>query len=143
MSLGNFSTIGTQYTEGEHQRPLPSEAYTRGEALRQVNTRPNLHMLDAELDQLNTSFTQTGAIIEKYARLETVKRILQSLTPQEKNELARDRSPDGYRYSRRLRRVGISRRDIEVALPTSGAERDAFLHSFDEYNVLRQLIGND
>ncbi|MEL6381793.1 MAG: hypothetical protein AAFQ89_04840 [Cyanobacteria bacterium J06626_18] len=127
MRLGDqFTPGGTGYAEGTHARPEPSDEYTRGDALAAVHVRPHLHMLDAQLENAG------------YAEISTVRSLLQQLLPGEQEELARDRSPDGFRYSDRLSMMPrIQHSDIEAALPSEGAAREAFLQNFDRYRPRR------
>jgi hypothetical protein len=122
MGLGNtFSPSGTGYNPSTHTRPAPRAGYTDGTALASVNTRQHLHMLDAEIDEAMGM-----------ASISNVQAILGQLTDGEKAELARDRRPDGGAYSSRLAMlVRVPRDTVVAALPASGAERDAFLASYD------------
>ena len=91
MQVGNqFTPGGTGYNPATHSRPAPPSSYTSGTELRNVNVRPNLHMLDAVLD------------VPVDADSARILALLRALTPQEQDELLADRSPDGGRYSARL-----------------------------------------
>jgi hypothetical protein len=73
--------------------PAPAAGYTDGSELARVQTRHNLHRLDAALDGGSAGAGWLTAEIES---------ILRSLAGSELEELLRDRRPDGSRYSRRL-----------------------------------------
>ena len=122
MMLGDqFTPGGTGFDPSVHTRPPPRPQYTDGTALAAVNTRPNLHMLDGELD------AAMG-----YASITSVENILSSLTEAEKAEFARDQHPDIGRYSSRLAMMRrVSRRFIVGALPATGAARESFLANYD------------
>lgn len=90
MKLGKqFAPEDTGFVSGQTRRPDPGAGYKNGDELNKVNTRPHLHMLDANLNRFGT----TGDIIEG---------ILGTLTPAERVELTLDNPPDGGRYSERL-----------------------------------------
>ena len=139
MELGNlFAPKGTGYNSTLH-RPETSEEYTSGKALAKVNVRSNLHMLDANLDYGESEIPRgvkgipTSSMSDSLReRLMIIPNLLQKLTPPEKEELARDRSPDGFRYSERLSRFAVQRSDIEAALPASGEAQKAFLQNLDQ-----------
>jgi|GEM_PF-2801923 len=92
MQLGNtFTPGGTGFNPATDARPAPAAGYTRGTELARVRTRPNLHQLDAEID--DSASTTAAQVLP----------ILGRLTPAEQRELIADRSPDGdWSYSVRL-----------------------------------------
>lgn len=93
MQLGNtFAPSPTGYTAGT-PRPIPGAGYSDGTELARVNTRPNLHQLDGQLNNYNTAVGSE------------VRAILGRLTPQEQAELMRDQSPDGGAYHAKIRNV--------------------------------------
>jgi Domain of unknown function (DUF4157) len=94
MNLGNqFTPGGSGYNPATDARPAPAAGYTDGSELARVQTRHNLHRLDAALDGGSAGAGWLTAEIES---------ILRSLAGSELEELLRDRRPDGSRYSRRL-----------------------------------------
>lgn len=125
MTLGDtFTPGGTGFSPSANKRPAVGASYTSGSELAAVNTRPNLHKLDAIVAQFSGSVSVSEVIA-----------ILGALSPSEKLELARDRSPDGRKYSGYLAMMPrVPRANVEAALPASGPERASFLTS---YNRLR------
>ena len=122
MRLGNqFAPQGTGYVDGATQRPAAGAAYTDGTALAAANTRPHLHMLDAEIDD--------GMGMASISRITA---LLGQFTDAERLEFARDRMPGGSQYSGRLAMIPRVRREtVTAALPASGPERTAFLENYN------------
>lgn len=89
MKLGKqFAPEDTGFNPATNRRPDAGSGYRDGTELAQVNSRPNLHKLDAYLQR-----QVTGDILEG---------ILNQLTRQERIEMTYDEPPDGGRYSQRL-----------------------------------------
>lgn len=94
MDLGNrFTPGGSGYNPATDVRPTPGAGYTNGSELARVQTRHNLHRLDAAIDGGSAGAGWLNAEIEG---------ILRSLSGSELEELLRDRRPDGGRYSNRM-----------------------------------------
>ncbi len=126
MDLGNrFTPGGSGYNPATDARPAPPSGYTDGSELARVQTRHNLHRLDAALDG--------GSAGAGWLR-EEIETILQSLAGSELEELLRDRRPDGGRYSRRL---GIPRATMFSLLATWRVDLEA------QMNFLSGFIGGD
>lgn len=90
MQLGNtFTPGGTGYTPSA-ARPAPRAEYTNGAALSRVDTRPHLHMIDAQMDG---SSTVSAA---------EVQRLLGELTLAEQRELMRSDRPGTWNYMQPL-----------------------------------------
>jgi Domain of unknown function (DUF4157) len=101
MELGNtFAPEPTGYTDGMAM-PSVSESYTSGDELAAVNTRANLHMLEACIDGHEGDPDRTLSL-------------LRALTPSEQAEFNTDVTADGLRYSTLLARAGFMIIDLHV-----------------------------
>lgn len=124
MDLGNrFTPGGSGYNPATDARPAPGVGYTNGSELARVQTRHNLHRLDAAIDGGSAGAGWVAAEIEG---------ILRGLAGSELEELLRDRRPDGGRYSNRLQ---ISRPTMLSLLTTWKVNLEA------QMNFLSGFIG--
>ncbi|MEL7369273.1 MAG: hypothetical protein AAFN74_10205 [Myxococcota bacterium] len=130
MELGQkFSPKPTGYHAGM-QMPAPRPQYIDGSAYAAVNRRPNLHMLDAQIDETMglASYTDIDNILSEIKK-----------NPAEAAELARDIRPEQLEGSSEPRRysttlamlVRLPRARLVAVLP-EGPDKEAFLAKFDE-----------
>ena len=91
--------------------PDPGKAYKDGSELKKVDTRPNLHQLDAWLSPERSTRGQGTPGTE-------LQGIIDKLTPFEKSQVLLDRSPDGWAYSKQFTQwVSITEAMVRQALP--------------------------
>ncbi|HMG55386.1 MAG TPA: DUF4157 domain-containing protein, partial [Kofleriaceae bacterium] len=114
MNLGNqFTPGGTGFNPATDAMPAPGTGYTDGSEFARVDTRHNLHQLDAWLNP--NRLTRTGAGSDMQA-------IISALTPFEKQQVLTDHSPDGWAYSTQFGQfISISEAMVRQALPSDAA----------------------
>jgi hypothetical protein len=134
MELGNtFTPGGTGYTASD---PMPSVSadYQNGTEFARVDTRHNLHQLDAWLNPNRLTRTGAGSDIQA---------IINNLTSFEKQQVLTDRSPDGWAYSIQFAQFGfINEAMVRQALPSDPAvasQVNAFVTRFKNEQQRVQL----
>lgn len=143
MILGDqFTPGGTDYDSEVHQPPTPGAGYIDGSELANVNIRPHLHMLDAELVQpLNADPARVTSLLGQ-------------LTDKEQAEMMNDQSPDGFQYSKQLAKASFefsaftgmyiertqTTKDIAKLLGGYEVDTSAFISSFNtELEAMRNV----
>ncbi len=112
MEVGRqFAPIPTGFVPGTPMPGVPA-SYTGGSELAAVDTRHNLHMLEACIDS------------PREANPARILALLTALTPAEQAQLNSDRSPDGTQYSHQLAEcsfhvISLTRAIVERAAMTS------------------------
>jgi hypothetical protein len=114
MVLGDqFTPGGTGFDPNKHKMPKVGSGYKDGTELAKVDTRPNLHKLDAWLNPNRFSRSGSGSDIQA---------IIKSLTKFERQQVLRDRSPDGWFYSIQFAQFrSITEAIVRQSLPTSAS----------------------
>jgi hypothetical protein len=110
MKLGDqFTKGGTGFDPNKDPPPAAGFDYWNGKELATVDTRANLHQLDAFLNPHRVSRTGPGS---------DAKATVGRLTLPEKMRVLSDRSPDGWSYSHQFAQfVGIDPATVQQALP--------------------------
>jgi hypothetical protein len=124
MTLGDrFTPGGSGWDRNRHQMPAAGGSYADGRELAKVDTRANLHQLDAWLNPNRLSRTGPGT---------DVRAIVARLTEAEKREVLTDRSPDGWAYSAQFARFSfLDEAVVRAALPAAGGPAvEAFLDRY-------------
>jgi hypothetical protein len=135
MGLGKkFAPEDTGYDVGKHHMPDPGKAYKDGSELKKVDTRANLHQLDAWLSPERLTRVQgtPGADLQG---------IIDKLTPFEKSQILLDKSPDGWAYSKQFAQWPfITEAMIRQALPGKPAHAGAVSAFLDRYRAERKAV---
>jgi Domain of unknown function (DUF4157) len=127
MTLGNqFTRGGSGFSPGNHSMPTVESSYNNGSEFSKVDTRANLHKLDAWLNpnRLSRIRGNPGSDIEA---------IIKSLTTFEKQQVLRDSSPDGWSYSLQFAEFSISESIVKQALPSEQASEQAVTGFLSRY----------
>jgi hypothetical protein len=136
MNLGNqFTPGGSGFLPGSHSMPTVESSYTDGSEFSKVDSRANLHKLDALLNpsRMSRSRDYPGRDIEP---------IIKSLTPFEKQQVLRDDSPDGWSYSLQFAQLrGISESIVKQALPPDRGSEQAITEFLSRYKKEVQRLG--
>lgn len=130
MSLGNqFSKGGSGYDPETDAMPPVSAGYQSGSELAKVDTRANLHELDAWLNPNRLTRTGGGSDIQA---------IISKLSAFEKQQVLLDRSPDGWAYSAQMARFGaVTEVMVRQALPSDPSLQAAVEAFVGRYNAAR------
>jgi Domain of unknown function (DUF4157) len=123
MGLGSqFTPGGTGFDPAVDGRPPAGVDYWNGAELAKVDTRGNLHELDAWLNP--NRLTRTGP--EGRAASTFLQAIVARLTPFERQQILADRSADGWAYSVQLAQFGfVTEALVTQALPDDPQSRAA------------------
>jgi hypothetical protein len=119
MNLGNtFTPGGTGFNPATDTMPGVGAGYQNGSEFARVDTRHNLHQLDAWLNPNRLSrMGPNSASASGY-----LQGIIGALTPFEKQQVLPDRSPDGWAYSIQLAQFSfITEAMVRQALPSDPA----------------------
>jgi len=134
MNLGNtFTPGGSGFDPNKDTMPGVSADY-RGmnSEFHKVDTRPNLHMLDAWLNPNRDSRTGSGSDIWA---------IIVSLSAYEKQQVLSDQSPDGWAYSIQLAQFSfITEAMVKQALPSDPALAGKVAAFLDRYKTERAQV---
>jgi hypothetical protein len=125
MGLGNtFTRGGTGYTASDAM-PSVGADYQNGTEFARVDTRHNLHQLDAWLNPNRLTRTGAGSDIQA---------IINRLSAFEKQQVLTDRSPDGWAYSIQFAQFSfITEAQVRQALPSdpvAASQVNAFVTRF-------------
>jgi len=113
MKLGDkFTPGGSGYDPAKDPMPAAGAGYKDGSEFAKVDTRHNLHMLDAWLNPNRLSRVKGDAGSD-------IQAIINSLTPFEKQQVVMNKSPDGWFYSTQFAQYSfITEAMVKQALPT-------------------------
>lgn len=135
MGLGDkFTPGGSGYDPDQHAMPTPGSGYTDGSELAKVNTRPNLHQLDAWLNP-NRLARASGTPGSDY------KATIAKLTPFEKTQVLQDQSPNGWAYSKQFAQFSfIDEATVQSALPVEPGQADAVKAFMARFKTERRRV---
>jgi hypothetical protein len=114
MEIGNqFTPGGTGFNPAADTMPVAGASYQNGSEFANVDTRHNLHQLDAWLNPNRLSRTGAGSDIQA---------IINNLSNLEKQQVLTDHSPDGWAYSIQFAQFSfITEAMVRQALPSDPA----------------------
>jgi hypothetical protein len=123
MGLGNqFAPGGTGFDPAVDGRPPAGADYANGTELARVDTRTNLHELDAWLNP--NRLTRMGP--DGQAASTFLEAVVGKLTPFEKQQVLTDRSADGWAYSTQFAQFSfVTEALVAQALPADPPLRAA------------------
>lgn len=135
MDLGNqFTPGGSGFDPNVNTMPTPDKGYNDGTELSKVDTRANLHQLDAWLNpnRLSRPEGTPGADINS---------IINRLTPFEKAQVLTDESPDGWAYSNSFAQfISIEAGTVRQALPAEPAHAGAVNGFMSRFQTERERV---
>ena len=119
MDLGNtFTPGGTGFNPATDTMPGVGANYQNGTEFARVDTRHNLHQLDAWLNPNRLSRMGPNS----QGASSYLQSIISALTPFEKQQILPDRSPDGWAYSIQFAQFGfVTEAMVRQALPSDPA----------------------
>ncbi len=123
MELGDkFTPGGTGFDRNKDKLPGVTAGYQNGSELAKVDTRHNLHQLDAWLNPNRGS--RMGPDSGNAATY--LRSVISSLSPFEKQQVLTDLSPDGWAYSVQFGQFGFTTEAmVRQALPSDPAAASA------------------
>jgi hypothetical protein len=138
MKLGDtFTPGGSGYDPTRDAMPTPGAGYTSGGELAKVDTRANLHELDAWLNP--NRLTRQGPGSESAASF--LRAIMGRLSNFEKQNVLSDRSPDGWAYSKQFAQFSfITEAMVKQALPSDPSLAGAVAAFLARYNAERARV---
>lgn len=133
MKLGNmFTPGGSGFDPNKHTMPAVGIGYQDGSEFAKVDTRANLHKLDAWLNPNRFSRVGSGSDIQA---------IINSLSPFEKQQVLSDRSPDGWAYSLQFAQFSfITEAMVKQALPSEASFASAVAAFLARYKAERTKV---
>ena len=133
MNLGNlFTPGGTGFDSNKDTMPTVGTGYQDGSELMKVDTRANLHKLDAWLNPNRFSRVGSGSDIQA---------IINSLSAFEKQQVLSDHSPDGWAYSTQFAQFGfITEAMVKQALPSEPSFAGAVVTFLARYKAERTQV---
>ncbi|MBE8991174.1 hypothetical protein [Nostoc sp. LEGE 12450] len=133
MNLGNqFTKGGSGFDPNKDTMPAVGAGYQDGSEFRKVDTRANLHKLDAWLNPNRVSRVGSGSDIQA---------IIDSLSAFEKQQVLSDHSPDGWSYSTQFAQFGfITEAMVKQALPSDPASASAVAAFLARYKAERNQV---
>jgi len=133
MNLGNlFTPGGTGFDSNKDTMPTVGTGYQDGSEFAKVDTRANLHKLDAWLNPNRFSRVGSGSDIQA---------IINSLSAFEKQQVLSDHSPDGWAYSTQFAQFGfITEAMVKQALPSEPSFVGAVVTFLARYKAERTQV---
>ncbi len=133
MGLGNmFTPGGSGFDPNKDTMPTPGASYQSGAEFAKVDTRANLHELDAWLNPNRLSRVGSGSDIQA---------IINRLSAFEKKQVLADHSPDGWAYSIQFAQFSfITEAMVRQALPSDPVSAAAVIFFIARYNTERQTV---
>jgi hypothetical protein len=133
MNLGNqFTPGGSGFDPNKDTMPAVDASYQNGSEFSKVDTRANLHKLDAWLNPNRFSRTGSGSDIQV---------IVNSLSAFEKQQVLLDSSPDGWSYSIQFAQFRfITEAMVQQALPSDPANASACSAFLTRYKAERNRV---
>jgi hypothetical protein len=133
MNLGNmFTPGGSGFDPNKDTMPAVGSGYQDGSELAKVDTRANLHKLDAWLNPNRLSHVGSGSDIQA---------IINSLSAFEKQQVLSDHSPDGWAYSTQFAQFSfITEAMVKQALPSEPSFAGAVAAFLARYKAERTQV---
>jgi hypothetical protein len=135
MNLGNqFTPGGTGFDANKDKMPTVGMGYQDGSELAKIDTRANLHKLDAWLNPNRMSRVRGNSGSD-------IQAIINSLTTFEKQQVLLDRSPDGWSYSIQFAQfISITDATVQQSLPSDPSSAPAIAAFLNRYKMERNKV---